>query len=347
MDLRELTGELRSSLTNNYPDLESVIDKDAQTASKTLTETTGLKISGFVDASYFYDASCGDNTFGLDQMEIDLDKSIGNVGSIRADLEWVNAGTDSFALKAEQGYVTFNPSFLKSVNFTFGKFNAPIGFELLDAPDMYQFSHALVFDNGLPTNLSGAMFSSNLTPNIDVAAYICNGWDLNIDNNTGKTFGGRFGYSMGDYGGFGVSAIRGAEAGPEGDFLTIFDIDVTYTPTGTLTFGGEVNTGSDAVGDTTKKWMGFMLMSHYDFTDKLGLTFRYDFFYDKDGARLGSDVIERRQAITICPTFSLGKGMGALIEFRYDMSDKKVFVAKANKPVKSMFGIAFEMTYSF
>jgi hypothetical protein len=32
------------------------------------------------------------------------------------------------------------------LEFSMGKFNAPIGFEAVDAPDMYQFSHSLRID---------------------------------------------------------------------------------------------------------------------------------------------------------------------------------------------------------
>ena len=67
----------------------------------------------------------------------------------------------------EQGYVTRSRAGSQDLEgnypiLTFGKFNAPIGFELLDAPDMYQYSHSLVFSRGLPTNLTGAMLAMDL-----------------------------------------------------------------------------------------------------------------------------------------------------------------------------------------
>ncbi len=54
-----------------------------------------------------------------------------------------------------------------------------------------------------------------------------------------------------------------------------------------------------------------------------------------------------RQALTVSPTFALGDGMGALVEFRTAFSDEKVFVDGAGQPAKSTSGLAFEMTYSF
>ena len=46
----------------------------------------------------------------------------------------------------------------------------------------------------------------------------------------GVIVGGRLGYSTEDKFGVGLSFIRGAEAGPEGDFLSVFDVDLTLTP---------------------------------------------------------------------------------------------------------------------
>ena len=306
-----------------------------------------VNISGFVDVSYYYDDSSGENTFGLDQVETDLEKSIGKTGSVRADLEWVNDGAGGFTLEAEQGFVTFTPSVLNSWTFTVGKFNAPIGFELLDPVDMFQFSHALVFDYGLPTNLTGAMLSGGFGNSFDLTVYLCNGWDQNVDSNTGKTFGGRIGYTSGELCYVGLSAIRGAESGPEGDFLSVFDVDLTVTPKDKLTIGSELNYGSEDIGSKTASWMGFLLMTHYDFKENCGLTFRYDFFDDSDATRLGSGIVEKRQALTISPTFPLGEGMNALLELRYDFSDEEVFTDKDGDPAKSKTGLVFEMTYSF
>ncbi len=350
-DLLNLTGELRTVISEppeQQPDSDEEIDQ--------VISGPDFDISGFVDASYFYDGNTGGNTFGLDQVEVDIEKSIGENGSIRADLEWVSDGAGGFALDAEQGYITFNPEFLGTVNLTFGKFNAPIGFELLDAPDMYQYSHALVFDNGLPTNLSGAMFSSNLNESVDLSVYVCNGWDQNVDINTGKTAGGRLGYAAGENWAGGVSVIHGANGTAEGDFLTVFDVDLAVTSVENLTLGAEFNNGgedittfTDTTNTTTEtntaKWMGFLLMAHYDFSDCWGITFRYDYFDDKDGSRLGT--VEKRQAITVGLTFALGEGMGALIEIRNDFSDQEVFMDKDGKPVKSQFGAAFEFTFTF
>ncbi len=282
----------------------------------------GLTISGFVDASYFtHDLSGVGNSFGLDQVEIDISKELQGRGTIRADLEWVNDGEGGFALDVEQGYVTFDLTDGGPVTLTFGKFNAPIGFELLDAPDMYQFSHALVFDYGLPTNFTGAMLSAQLPNGVDVSLYVSNGWDQNADLNSGKNVGGRIGFPVGNVASIGVSGT--VDSGGDAGDLKVLDVDVTVNASEVLTLGGEFNRGISTIADARYEWFGFLVMGHYDFTDQYGLTLRYDYFDDQDGSRLGSGEQEVRTAFAVAPTMALGGGMGVLLEIRRERSSSR------------------------
>ena len=333
-----------------------------------------VEISGFVDASYTYNNLDDSNTFGLDQVEIDLSRNLGDIGSLRADLEWVSDGEGGFTLDAEQGYVTLDLGLGRgegnNPTFTFGKFTAPIGFELLDAPDMYQYSHALVFDRGLPTNLTGAMLSMNLGGGIDVAVHLTNGWDQNVDRNKEKTIGGRLGYNHEEMGGIGFSAMRGDQSELSGN-LTVYDIDLTLTPAPGLIIGGEYNNGKTERERHNKNrrfsWNGYMVMAHYDFNDVVGLTGRYDYFnvdlmtdehYDVFNIEFWSYRVPAskellshgvtQQALTIAPTFALTDGLGFLMELRRDFSDEAIFYnSKSGTIEKSMVNFAFEMTYSF
>lgn len=329
-----------------------------------------VEISGFVDASYTYTNLDDSNTFGLDQVEIDLSRNLGDIGTLRADLEWVSDGEGGFNLDAEQGYVTLNLGLGRGEGnyptLTFGKFNAPIGFELLDAPDMYQYSHSLVFNNGLPTNLTGAMLAMDLGGGIDVVVHLTNGWDQNVDANTDKMIGGRLGYSHEEMGGIGFSAMRGDEEGLVLNAaveelisnLTVYDIDLTLIPAPGLIIGGEYNNGKRELDlwDSETRWNGYMVMAHYGLTDVMGLTGRYDYFNISTRTvtssapgldhTIESDVTMR--ALTIAPTFALTDGLGFLMELRRDFSDDAIFGdPETSEQEKSMVNFAFEMTYSF
>ncbi len=310
-----------------------------------------LDVSGFVDASYFGNMNNNSNEFGLDQVEVDLGKTLEEGIALRADIEWVKDGND-WAIDLEQGYLEYRFDFLPTVGFTFGKFNAPIGFELLDAPDMYQFSHSLVFDNCLPTNLTGLMINTNLGYNLDLAAYATNGWDENTETNEVKTYGGRLGYTHCDLFTVGASAILGSFDADQTLSRTVIDIDLGVTPVENLLIGAEYNMGSIDVKDgDTFNWTGFMVMAHYDLNDWFGFTARFDSVDDSDSQLflndLGVGLGETRTSLTFAPTFVLGDGIGALIEYRMDSSDQEVFTDSDNEPSKNESVIAFEMTYTF
>lgn len=317
-------------------------------------DTTG--ISGFVDASWSMDANSETRTFGLDQMELDVVRAVGDGVVLRADLEWVKDG-DGWAQDVEQGFLAASPEFLHGAVFTLGKFNAPIGFELLDAPDMYQFSHALVFDYGLPTNLTGGMLARQLTSVIDVSAYWVNGWDANqAGGDSPKTFGGRVGYSLGEKGGLGVSMITGKEidAGtdvddPADDFefdRTVIDVDLTLTPADGWLFGGEFNKGTYEADAVESEWTGLLVMANRTINEWLGLTVRFDWLDDPDGFVFGNGA-DTRTAFTVAPTFVLGDGLGALVEIRQDMSDGMIWTDADGAATDSALTAAFEMTYTF
>jgi hypothetical protein len=341
--------------------------------------SNGTCISGFVDASYGGNLDESLDSFGFDQAEVDIARCFGKHGYMQVDLEWVNDGGE-WTAGAEQGFLVYKTGCKHDLAFTMGKFNAPIGFELLDAPDMYQYSHALVFDHGLPTNLTGAMVTLSPAEGVDVAAYFVNGWDNDVRHVKGpKTFGGRLAYTMGDLFTIGFSGITGRQtdtwmeenpivhtftdsSGTDMEIIvpgeieisatsdrTVIDIDVTYTPMADLLIGGEFNMGTVTVvgTETESEWKGIMGMGHYDFTPLLGLTVRYDWFDDPDNHAFDGTVAESRTAITIAPTFALGDGMGALIEFRLDSSSEEVFTDSDGVAKSSTSSVALEMTYSF
>ncbi|MBF0170211.1 MAG: porin [Nitrospinae bacterium] len=313
----------------------------------------GVTISGFVDTAYYTNNNSEESTFSLDQAEIDIKKTVEGVGSLRIDLQAVRGAANTTDDLLEQGFVTAN---LGPVALTFGKFNAPIGFELLDPNEMYQYSHAMVFDYGLPTNLTGAMLSGAFGM-FDAAVYVVNGWDLMADDNKDKTIGGRLGITPVEGANVGLSYITGKEGSDaEGGVpanLSVMDVDFKVTMIEKLTVGGEYNAGTaegasavSAGKDAT--WTGFLVMANYAITDSIGITGRYDSFHDKDGARLGSGVDETRNAITVSPSYLFGEGMGVLAEYKMTTSDfKDAFTKKDGSTTDSQTEIAVEFTYSY
>jgi len=321
----------------------------------------GTTITGFADASYLYNTHDINGEFSLDQVEINIIHQSSEKTLVRADLEWIKDGEDMVA-QVEQAFMTYTTN--RGWGFTFGKFNAPIGFEEIDPVDMYQFSHSLVYEFGAPTNLTGASIAKDFGPGFDIIGHVSNGWDRNTMAGANVTWGGRLGYSNGGFGG-GFAAISGKEDSiPENEedpampfTRTVYDIDLSFE-TGMWLFGGEVNMGKVTqtmeTGDVDQEWNGFLVMTHLDYASWTGLTVRYDYFDDQDGYAFGGvmngDELEYQkvQSITICPTFNLDENFGALVELRIDKSNRSgAFEDKDGEATDTNTTIAFEATYSW
>ena len=278
-----------------------------------------LKISGYVDASMAFPIDDADLGFSFDALEVDLEKSLADGVSLRADIDLGEGSAD-----VEQAYVTFTPVRIGDGGpaVTLGKFNAPIGFELLDAPDMYQFSHSLVFNQALPTNLSGVSVAHELGLGLDVVAYLANGWDTNTPDSS-MTFGGRLGYSGIDGLAVGVSRIQD----DSGDNFVI-DLDATVTMVENLMLGFEFNTGhKDDAGEGISGWL---VMGNYSFGN-YAVTVRQDAWGEASST-------------TISPSMVITDGAGILFEYGMDtgtFDDDGEYTKGKNSSA------AIEMTFSF
>jgi len=172
-------------------------------------------LSGFVDASFFYENLRHTNTLSLDEGELDIQTELQSWAGLRTD-----------------------------INFRFGKFNAPIGWELLDPVDAYQFSRSRVFNFGTPSNITGALLAFIFTPVVDLQLYAVNGWDRLRDNKKRKTFSGRLGLTPIKDVNWSLSLITGPEQDDnDDDYQTVFDTDLTIQLIPSLVIGVEFNYG--------------------------------------------------------------------------------------------------------
>jgi len=300
-----------------------------------------LHISGFVDVSMVVPVDTSDNlAFSFDAVDVDIERHFAKGIMVRTDLDFfhghhevevhINDSTTThievpLLSEVEQAFVSFKMFNIKGVAtpvVTFGKFNAPIGFELLDPPDMYQFSHSLVFDNALPTNLTGMSIAQRLAGGVDLIAYLVNGWDVNHNDDGKLVFGGRLGYE-----GLGWLATGLSFISTEIDTVSVIDWDATLTPIENLTVGLEFNQWL-GVDTDTQAAMGWLAMINYAIGD-FGITFRQDAW-------------GKSSSTTFSPSYGIADGAGMLFEFRmdrkYDYDTEKT---------TNLNSAALEFTFSF
>ena len=213
---------------------------------------------------------------------------------------------------------------------SFGRFDTPYGYERHDAPLNLTATTSEVQRFGRPQSMTGFVASYQFTPWLDATGWVVNRWENETtetpleDNNSDKSFGGRIGFTPLQ----GTQLLNvgiGGWWGPERDNDNrdnrwIVDLDVTWTPMARLILAGELVYGGEdrvsfrrlglpfpapAVNKRDVNWLGLYALAHYDVTNWLGLSFRYGFFNDFDGARTGVEQV--LQSWTITPILHLSR----------------------------------------
>ena len=256
-----------------------------------------------------------DNSFTLDNVEISVFKTatekdpVGfgfttNYGEIAQRITFVPSdgrvdgasGGDSFTIS--QGFVTYKAPVGKGIDFKFGKFATWIGAELWESVDNPNFSRSLLYQNAIPFTNTGVSASYPLLDSLTATAYLVNGWDTFVDNNTGKTFGYQFNWKIGENTNFIVNGSHGPEqTDNSSNYRHFWDLIFAIKPFSKTTFNLNLDYGTEdgaamlATVNENGQWWGFSGIINQDFTDSFGVALRGEYFDDNDGARLGVNAL--------------------------------------------------------
>src|SRR3989338_8319925 len=168
-------------------------------------------ISGFIDTTYNYD----------------FNKPVGRVTTNRS----FDRRTDSFLLNGIQ---------LKA-----GKFVTLQGIEVIESKDNFTISRVIVFGLLEPFTHVGGLVGYQFPQIIDLWVGAVNGWDLHVDNNTGKTLLAKMGINFGEKAFGAVSLSYGSEQANTNNTRTSFDTTWFLKPMDKTTIGLQFNAGQE------------------------------------------------------------------------------------------------------
>lgn len=324
----------------------------ASTVSAADLTLRNVDLGGFVTGRYLSDNNAR-STFQLSEVELDVGVKGEKVGA-QVDIDSTGSvlglGVGDANLEIEQGYVeVYNLFQNKGLDFRFGKFKAPIGYESLDPVDLYPITHSLLFTFAIPTNVTGALIHKTFSDNYDLKLYAVNGWDQNTDFNRGKTLGGRFGGEAGKLG-WGISGIWGPEkALNNAQKRFVLDADFSYNGFSDWTLGGELNVGREkggrnisGTGVLHREWRGFMGFARKQLTDKLGVSGRLDWFQTTNAST-------KNWGLTLAADRQETKNLVWKVEATYQQTDDPLAKAGAGLfvPRNKYLQLAYEMNYKF
>ncbi len=253
--------------------------------------------------------------FYLDQVELDLNKSFGDNIRIRADLDFGRGlsgsgrNTDTTGglggFEVEQGYVTAD---IMGAELMVGRFNAPIGYYVVDRADNPTISFSTPFHYLTPTNVTGAKLYYAFNDNFDLHVYAVNNLADSVAFGFARTggttpnpgglsnysaipsYGTRLGFNWGaddTKSTIGISYAGGPERLNANKHLThIADLDFAIKATPQLLFAGEAvyrQDNSDIAGVQNDRALGGFLVVNYDFNDAWRIFGRYGYLRDRNG----------------------------------------------------------------
>jgi hypothetical protein len=251
----------------------------------------------------------------------------------------------------KEAYLSYLAPVGKGLQVDFGKFVTPMGAEVIESKDNWNYSRGMLFTWAIPLYHFGLRAKYTINDKAAVTGFLVNGWNNVVDNNSGKTFGASLALTPTKKLSIIPTYLTGPEA-PSGIYGTTstgsvvsvnsttawrhtVDVVVGYNATSKLSFlanadyargdrasfNNTTNTFSPAVW-----WAGFAGYVKYAPDDKDYGAVRYEYFEDHDGFATGSPN-PRIHFNTITATYqrTISSYLLTRLEYRRDMSQFPVY----------------------
>src|SRR5213596_3249315 len=335
----------------------------AQGGNVDLEEKPPLGVSGFAVGLGSSDRNLAQNTALGSKLALSIFRPWSDqlyfFGQLTTHLEEADSGPPGTAIEIDNLIINWTPAHLSTLSLSFGRFDAPIGFERDDEPLNLIPTTSFTFENARPVKFTGLMARYTLNPKVSVLGLVANGWDEEADNNSGKTAG----LKVQVFPSSDLAVAAGALYGPEEDSTngaqrTLLTGDATWQPLPRLIVQAEAHHGSQQ----GTKWTGVVGQAFWRAGRATGVTLRGEVMDDPNGARTGT--AQKLSSVTISPWYfyrEAQEGVFSNVEFtsfrlpafsirpalRIDHSDQPVFEKKDGTQTRSRVTALVELVYLF
>ena len=294
---------------------DHAIDLGSETSYQGDIDRFPLQITGFGIGNYTYAGRTGENSFSASKVAIGAFREITQhayvFGQLTTSLVAGEAGAEpATETEIDALLVSLVVPGASSLSLTFGKLDAPIGFERDDEPLNFLATTSFNFELARPAKMVGLQGTWSASPAVGVSALLFNGWDSDIDPNKGKSGGLRFDLLPSESVSLGLTGLYGVE-GEQGatNPRYLVNLDYAFQPSWNWVVAGEASLGGDRDvlpngGNAT--WKGGMITAYHRFNRHLALAARAEVLKDDDGARTGT--VQTLESYSISPQYSLGVG---------------------------------------
>ena len=245
-----------------------------------------------------------------------------------------------------------------------GKWVSLLGYEVIESPNNLNFSRGFLFNLAGPFTHTGGLLSYAFTDWLTAQVGVVTGSDTSEDNNTAPSFTGGFVLQPLKELTVNLVTLVGPEQNNNDSHQRwILDAVAVYTGLAGLTLAGEITGGRESrqpsvVASGTRRdpdasWWGWGLWGAYDFTERLRLALRQEYFKDAQGTRTGFGSKVSLRSTTVTLQYRVWRGLVGRLEYRHDRADEKVFRARYDEShvlaptSKSLDTFSISMYYSF
>ena len=220
----------------------------------------------------------------------------------------------------------------RGLRFDAGKFVTHIGGETIETVKNWNYSHSFFYTYAIPFQDTGVHLSYPWTDTFYTDFYALNGWNVTIDNNSGKTYGPAIGWTALPWLGVFVNYLVGPEQFHNSSHLRhLWDTQVLLGPFDRWNFMLNYDLGYEekALAKATRDalWTGVTGYARYKLTDWLEPSLRVEYYNDRNGFTTG--LPQELWGVTLTMNTKLGLGTGSMLllrpELRYDSGDTRFF----------------------
>ena len=298
------------------------------------TNTTALP--GVNNKYHFYDGYARQMSLNLAELTLKhtgeeinflLDLDFGQMADINAATPPNNA-VDGASKNIGQAFITYAPKSAPQWSFDIGKMATHLGLEVIKAKDNWNYSRSALFSYAIPVWHTGAHANFAASSQLNIGAYIYNGWNTSYSVNSGQTFGWQFKYTPNEALTILYNGITGPQkAANTNDKKPVHEANVTYTLNPKVAFAADVVYGMEekAVSTTVDtKWFAYSVAFKYQIDDNNYFSPRYESFKDENGSVLET-TDGTLQTITLTYSHKTTGGLEVRGEIRQDNSNGTVF----------------------
>jgi hypothetical protein len=319
-----------------------------------------VDLTGFVDVFYGYNFNRVDpafrtfdvqhNAFSLSLAEVAFAETVSpeNRLGFRVDLGFGKTADLVAAFEPEEDgreiYKHFQQAYLSlltgKVQWDVGRFVTPMGAEVIESQDNWNYTRSILFGYAIPFNHTGVRAALTASDRVTVTAFLLNGWNNGSDLGGDKTVALSAVVKPTSTLTCTVNYMAGKEV-EGGDTRGLLDTTVSFGVTKALTLMANFDYGQE--GDV--KWMGLATYARLQPSPSWSVGGRFEWVDDTEGGfmTLGT----RARSLTLTGDRLVAGRLRARLEYRTDFADAAVFPSHDGTARTSQTTLTAGLVYGF